>query len=176
MNLGGDVEVTSKWNIRNGLIQLASVFAVAASVLVIAACSGESTDAADVPTITPTNTVAAATVAATQAVSTPAPATPTATVLATTISARVTPTTAKHSPAAAKHPIEGLCLPAVPLAVSVGDTWTISGPVEVSEGFPSELPEGTAEVSSTFTMKVSERQPTVSGAGAERPLSALPSR
>ena len=41
----------------------------------------------------------------------------------------------------------------MPLAASVGDTWTISGRVEVLEGFLSELPEGTAEVSSTFTIE-----------------------
>ena len=29
-------------------------------------------------------------------------------------------------PASAKSPTDGLCLPAVPMAVSVGDTWTIS--------------------------------------------------
>ena len=56
------------------------------------------------------------------------------------------------SAASAKSPTDGLCLPAVPLAVSVGDTWTISGPVEVPEGFRVELPVGAAEVSTTFTV------------------------
>ena len=56
------------------------------------------------------------------------------------------------SPASAKSPTDGLCLPAIPLAVSVGDTWTNSGPVTLPEGFPTELPVGTAEVSTTFTV------------------------
>jgi len=58
----------------------------------------------------------------------------------------------RSSTASAKSPTDGLCLPAVPLAVSVGDTWTISGPIKVSEAFSTELPGGTAEVSSTFTI------------------------
>ena len=53
----------------------------------------------------------------------------------------------------AKRPTGGLCLPAVPLAVSVGDTWTISGPVKVSGGSPGELPEEAAQMSSTFTVE-----------------------
>ena len=56
------------------------------------------------------------------------------------------------APASAKSPTDGLCLPAVPLAVSMGDTWTISGPVKLPEGFPTELPVGAAEVSTTFTV------------------------
>ena len=55
-------------------------------------------------------------------------------------------------PAAGRSPTDGLCLPALPLAVSVGDTWTISGPVTLPEGFPTELPVGAAEASSTFTV------------------------
>ena len=43
------------------------------------------------------------------------------------------------SPASAKSPTDGLCLPAIPLAVSIGDTWTISGPVKV-EGMPTGIP------------------------------------
>ena len=56
------------------------------------------------------------------------------------------------SASSAKIPTDGLCLPAVALAVSVGDTWTISGPVKLPEGFPTELPLGAAEVSTTFTV------------------------
>ena len=55
-------------------------------------------------------------------------------------------------PATTKEPTDGLCLPAVSLAVSVGDTWTISGPVKTPEGFPTELPLGATEVSTTFTV------------------------
>ena len=51
-----------------------------------------------------------------------------------------------------KSPTDGLCLPAVPLAVSVGDTWIISGPVKVTGGLPTELPVGAAKVSITFTV------------------------
>ena len=47
---------------------------------------------------------------------------------------------AEQLSATSKSPRDGLCLPAVPLAVSVGDTWTISGLVKLSEGFPIELP------------------------------------
>ncbi len=56
------------------------------------------------------------------------------------------------SPGSAKSPTNGLCLPPVPLAVSVGDTWTISGPVQLTDGFPTELPAGAAAVSRTFTV------------------------
>ena len=55
------------------------------------------------------------------------------------------------SPSSAKTPTDGLCLPAIPLAVSIGDTWTISGPVKV-EGVPTGIPPGAAEASRTFTV------------------------
>ena len=50
-----------------------------------------------------------------------------------------------------KEPVNGLCIPAAPLGVAVGDTWTIVGPIE-TEGDLSEssLPAGAFEASSTY--------------------------
>ena len=70
------------------------------------------------------------------------------------------------SPISIKEPTDGLCLPAVPLAVSVGDTWTISGPVRLPEGFPTELPVGAAGVSSTFVVIAIGSTQYVAGRGA----------
>ena len=55
-------------------------------------------------------------------------------------------------PSSDKEPTDGLCLPPAALGVSIGDTWTISGPVNLPEGFPIELPVGAAEASRTFTV------------------------
>ena len=68
--------------------------------------------------------------------------------------------------ASTKEPTDGLCLPAIPLAVSVEDTWTISGPVKVPAGLPSELPEGVTEMSSTFVVVEFESTQYVAGRGA----------
>ena len=65
----------------------------------------------------------------------------------------------------AKSPTDGLCLPAVPLAVSVGDSWTISRPVDLPEGFPTELPVGAAVVSITFTVDAIGTKTYVRGRG-----------
>ena len=65
-----------------------------------------------------------------------------------------------------KEPTEGLCLPEKPLAVSVGDMWTISGPVKVPTGFQGELHEDAAEMSSTFVVEAIESTQYVAGRGA----------
>ena len=65
-----------------------------------------------------------------------------------------------------KEPTEGLCLPAAPLAVSVGDTWTISGPVKVSTGFQGDLHQDAAELSNTFVVEAIESTQYVKGRGA----------
>ena len=70
------------------------------------------------------------------------------------------------SPISIKEPTDGLCLPAVLLAVSVGDTWTISGPVKVPDGFPDELPQYAAEMSSAFVVIAIESSQYVAGRGA----------
>ena len=71
--------------------------------------------------------------------------------------------------AKSKEPTEGLCLPAAALGVSVGDTWTISGPVKLPEGFPTELPGGAAEVSMTFTVDAIGTT-TYAGGGGDAPI------
>jgi len=68
----------------------------------------------------------------------------------------------------AKEPTEGLCLPAVPLAVTVGDTWTTSGPVEVPAGFPSELPPDVSKMSSTFVVSAIGTATYSEGRGSPR--------
>ena len=73
------------------------------------------------------------------------------------------------SPASGKSPTDGLCLPAVPLAVSVGDTWTISGSVKDPEGIATEVPVGAAEVSRTFTVDAIGTTTYASGRG-EAPI------
>ena len=65
----------------------------------------------------------------------------------------------------AKSPTGGLCLPTAPLAVSVGDTWMISGPVKVTGGFPTELPAGVAEASISFTVNAIGTTTHASGRG-----------
>jgi hypothetical protein len=45
-----------------------------------------------------------------------------------------------------------LCLPATPLAVSAGATWTISGRVSIPDGFPGGLAEGAARMTTIFTL------------------------
>jgi hypothetical protein len=49
--------------------------------------------------------------------------------------------------AADKLPIDGRCRPAMDMRVSVGDHWTLTGPTNIPDGFPSELPPGVAEMS-----------------------------
>ena len=56
------------------------------------------------------------------------------------------------SPASAKIRTDGLCLPAVPLAVSLGDTWTISGTVKDPQGIASDLPAEAAHLSRIFVV------------------------
>ena len=81
------------------------------------------------------------------------------------VTARPDPTPGT-SAISAKQPTEGLCLPSIPLAVTVGDTWTISGPARVPAGFPSELPEGVAEMSTTFTVSEIGTTTYVAGRGS----------
>jgi hypothetical protein len=70
--------------------------------------------------------------------------------------------------AAAAVLTDGLCLPATPLTVSVGDSWTTSGLVQVPEGFPGELPEGAAEMSTAFTVSAIETATYSAGRGSAR--------
>jgi hypothetical protein len=49
--------------------------------------------------------------------------------------------------AADKLPIDGQCRPAIDMRVSVGDHWTLTGPTNIPDGFPTELPPGVAEMS-----------------------------
>ena len=65
-----------------------------------------------------------------------------------------------------KELTKGLCLPAGPLAVEVGDSWTMSGLVSIPVDFPTELPEGAAEMSSTFTVDAIETATYVAGRGS----------
>lgn len=46
----------------------------------------------------------------------------------------------------------GLCLPATPLAVSAGSSWTITGRVNIPAGFPGGLAEGAAQMTTVFTL------------------------
>jgi hypothetical protein len=59
---------------------------------------------------------------------------------------------ASDTPATAAVLTGGLCLPATPLAVSAGASWTITGRVDVPDGFPSGLAEGAARMTSVFTL------------------------
>ncbi len=71
------------------------------------------------------------------------------------------------TPIATKEPTEGrLCLPAGPLAVEVGDGWTISGPVSIPAEFPAELPHDATQWSSTFTVDAIETATYVAGRGS----------
>lgn len=45
-----------------------------------------------------------------------------------------------------------LCLPATPLAVSTGATWTITGLVSIPVGFPGGLADGAARMTTVFTL------------------------
>ena len=65
-----------------------------------------------------------------------------------------------------KEPTDGLCLPAAKLGVSVGDTWTLSGPVKVPVGFPGELPQNAAELASTFVVTAVETIESLTGRGS----------
>ena len=51
---------------------------------------------------------------------------------------------------------DGVCLPAAPLAVSVGDTWTLSGSVITEGNFSEGIPEGAVESISTATVTAIE--------------------
>ena len=57
--------------------------------------------------------------------------------------------TPSHSPTA-----DGRCIPAAPLGVAVGHTWTLAGPIQAEGDFSSEdgLPEGASEGSSSYTV------------------------
>ena len=60
-------------------------------------------------------------------------------------------------PTSVKQPIDGVCIPAVPLGVDVGHTWTLAGPVQADGNFSeSSLPEGTSEVSTSYTVTAIE--------------------
>ena len=61
-------------------------------------------------------------------------------------------------PISAKEPTaDGLCIPAAPLGVAVGHTWTLVGPVRVQGDFSeSGLPDGASELSSSFTLTAIE--------------------
>ncbi len=68
---------------------------------------------------------------------------------------------------ATKEPTDGfLCLPAGPLAVEVGDSWTMSGPVSVPAEFPAELPQNAAQWSSAFTVDAIETSTYTAGRGS----------
>ena len=69
--------------------------------------------------------------------------------------------------AQSKEPTEGLCLPATALGVTVGDTWTISGPVKVPTESPADLPQGAAELSSTFVVEAIRSTQYVAARGAD---------
>ena len=63
-----------------------------------------------------------------------------------------------------KEPIEGLCIPAAPLRASVGDSWTIAGPIERSGSVPrGEIPKSATKSSTTFTVKAREADNWVVG-------------
>ena len=59
---------------------------------------------------------------------------------------------ASDTPATAAVLTGGLCLPATPLAVSPGASWTITGRVNIPDGFPSGLAEGAARMTTVFTL------------------------
>ena len=56
-------------------------------------------------------------------------------------------------PAAVRQPKDGVCIPAAPLGLAVGHTWTLAGAVQADGNFSeSSLPEGTSEVSTSYTV------------------------
>ena len=61
------------------------------------------------------------------------------------------------SPTSVKEPIDSLCIPAAPLGVSVGDTWTLVGTLRGEGDFSeSGFPEGTSEVAGSYTVTAIE--------------------
>jgi hypothetical protein len=68
--------------------------------------------------------------------------------------------------AKSRVPTDGLCLPAAPLRISVGDIWTMSGPVKVPTDFPGELPQDAAKMSSKFAVEAIKATQYVAGRGA----------
>ena len=65
-----------------------------------------------------------------------------------------------------KVPTDGLCLPAAALGVSVGDMWTISGPVKIPTVFSVELPPDAAEMTSTFVVEAIKATQYVASRGS----------
>ena len=61
-------------------------------------------------------------------------------------------------PISSKEPIaDGLCIPAAPLGVAVGHTWTLAGPIRTEGDFSeSGLPDGASELSSSYTITAIE--------------------
>ena len=65
---------------------------------------------------------------------------------------------------------DGLCVPAAPLGVSVGDNWTISGTVVITGSFPSEgIPQGATGQSTSFTVTAIEDS-TIGGSRSTEPV------
>ena len=60
------------------------------------------------------------------------------------------------APTTTKEPTDGLCLPAGPLGVEVGESWTMSGPVSIPAEFPAELPKDATQWSTTLTLDAIE--------------------
>ena len=50
------------------------------------------------------------------------------------------------------RPPEFLCIPAAPVGVSVGDTWTLTGPIALEGSFPGDIPDNSASEVITFTV------------------------
>ena len=60
-------------------------------------------------------------------------------------------------PVSVKEPFGDLCIPAAPLGVAVGHTWTLAGPVRAEGDFSeSSLPQGASEVLSSYTVTAIE--------------------
>lgn len=66
-----------------------------------------------------------------------------------------TPTGVATAPVTKEPTDEGLCIPAGPLKVSVGDSWTIAGPLQ-GEGERGEIPESAVRAETNFTVKAIE--------------------
>ena len=72
-----------------------------------------------------------------------------------TVAATPTPTVAS-TPAPAgdigvgSQFVDGGCLPAAPLGISVGDSWSMHGPVTLTGEFPGDIPEGTTSLAVSY--------------------------
>ncbi|MCH8089208.1 MAG: hypothetical protein IH955_04255 [Chloroflexi bacterium] len=118
-------------------MRLLLILTLPALVLAALACGGGTESSAPAPSPTATSLPSSTATGTPPPTSTPAP----------TQAPVPTPT---HVPTVANEPTEGLCIPAASLGVSIGDSWTISGPVMVMGNYYGDIPEGAARQSTTF--------------------------